>query len=111
MGIENMRWGRRVPEETGPTQLGRTQLSTEQMDLLGHYLGSLFDPSIKRELMRPQYPLDEDVVSKAIYVQYDLPDDIVNSHPGEIGFHDSFYASDGSAWFGSSTPNKGGPFM
>jgi hypothetical protein len=41
------------------------------------------------------------LVSKAIYVQYDLPDEITSTRP-HIDFHDSFRAADGSVWWGSN---------
>jgi streptogramin lyase/mono/diheme cytochrome c family protein len=101
MGVEMMRWGRTVPAGNGATPLGRTQFSTADMDAIGLYLGSILDPNVKRVLRRPDYPIDENITSKAIFVEYDLPDAEVKARGGNIGFHDAFMAADGSAWEGS----------
>jgi mono/diheme cytochrome c family protein len=107
-GLEYMRWGRTIPNGSGPTQLGRTQLSTDQMNSIAHYLGTLFDPFVKRELRRPDYPIDENVTSKGIFVQYDMPDQV--SEYRRIGFHDAYMAVDGSIWFGADYNNSGAEY-
>jgi len=101
MGVEYMRWGRAIPDGNGASPVGRTQLSLADMDAIGHYLGSVLDPNLKRVARRPDYPTDESVVSKAVFVQYDMPEDFVKAHGGRAGSHDAFMAMDGKGWFGS----------
>ncbi len=75
-GIEQM-------TETGPgfnayaMALGRTPLNKSQKELLADYLVKNFGPGVPVRKVRID-PLvrDEDVVSKQIYVSYDLPEDL-----------------------------------
>jgi virginiamycin B lyase len=75
-GIEQM-------TETGPgfnnyaMALGRTPLNRSQKELLADYLVKNFGPGVPVRRVRID-PLkrDEDVVSKQIYVSYDLPEDL-----------------------------------
>jgi virginiamycin B lyase len=75
-GIERM-------TETGPgynsyvLALGRTPLNKSQKELIADYLVKNFGPGQPERRLRvdPLVP-DEDVVSKQIYVSYDLPEDL-----------------------------------
>jgi mono/diheme cytochrome c family protein len=103
-GVDYMRWGRTVgggASGDGPSYFSQTQLSKADADAIGRYLGSVLPANQKRVVRRPNYPIDENVTSKAIFVEYDLPDEEVRASGGRIGFHDAFVASDGSAWYGS----------
>ena len=108
-GVEYMRWGQILGGATGgATQFQDTQFSTADMNAIGHYLGSVLDPNVKRMMRRPDYPIDENLTSKAIFVVFDLPDEEVNSRGGNIGFHDSFAAVNGDAWYGSGAGGASG---
>jgi len=75
-GIEKM-------SETGPANnhyslaLGRTPISKQQKEMLADYLVAHFGPGKPDKKIKVEpYVVDEEVASKAIYVSYDLPDDL-----------------------------------
>jgi virginiamycin B lyase len=75
--------------ETGPgyneydIALGRTPINKSQKELMADYLVRNFGPGLPDRVLRvdPLIP-DESVVSKEIYVSYDVPDDLPFA-PGE----------------------------
>jgi streptogramin lyase len=75
-GIEKM-------TETGPANnhyslaLGRTAISKPQKVMLAEYLEKHFGPGLPdKKLKEDALVFDETVASKAIYVSYDIPDDL-----------------------------------
>jgi streptogramin lyase len=75
-GIERM-------TETGPANqdyvlaLGRTVFDRSQKEMLADYLVKNFGPGMPEKRLRVDpLSLDEDVTSKAIYVSYDVPEDL-----------------------------------
>lgn len=126
-GIERM-------TETGPgynpyvLALGRTPLNKAQKDLIADYLVKNFGPGMPEKRLRlDPLVLDEDVVSKQIYVSYDLPEDLpyapggnqigANMIDGIISEHrapdkymhlGSTYISpvDGNIWFSSRSSSS-----
>jgi hypothetical protein len=97
-GVETMRYGTFRGSRVMP--LWRTELSENDKDTIAKYLSSNFGPnSPQRDYRRPEYPTDENVVSKAIYVQYDIPEELAQKGPGF--YHDAFIASDRSIWLGA----------
>jgi streptogramin lyase len=75
-GIEKM-------TETGPANnhyslaLGRTSISRPQKTMLAEYLAKHFGPGLPdKKLKTDPVTFDEAVASRAIYVSYDIPDDL-----------------------------------
>jgi streptogramin lyase len=75
-GIEKM-------TETGPANnhyalaLGRTVITKQQKEMIADYLVAHFGPGMPDKRLRVEPLLfDENVASKAIYVSYDIPDDL-----------------------------------
>ncbi len=75
-GIEKM-------TETGPANnhyalaLGRTIITKQQKEMIADYLVTHFGPGMPDKALRVEpLLLNEDVASKAIYVSYDIPDDL-----------------------------------
>jgi streptogramin lyase len=126
-GIERM-------TETGPSNeqyalaLGRTVIDAKQKEMLADYLFKNFGPGMPEKKLKvdPLF-LDEDVASKAIYVSYDLPEDlgmqptqnnvvnapmvdgVIPQYPG-LKVHHLQQAAisplDGSVWFSSRVSNS-----
>jgi streptogramin lyase len=75
-GIEKM-------TETGPAifpnvlALGRTPLSTKEKQFIAGYLAANFGPGMPDKRLRvAPLAVDEETASKAIYVSYDIPDEV-----------------------------------
>ncbi len=119
--------------ETGPAgfpnvlALGRTPLSAKDKGLIANYLASNFGPGMPdRRLRIDPLVVNEDVASKAIYVGYDIPEDLpleptqgkrvgapmidgeVADLPGLALHHlqAAALAPDGSVWFSSRVSNS-----
>jgi len=57
--------------------LAHTPITKKQQDLMVQYLVTHFGPdSPNQRLKKDPYPIDEDALAKAIYVQYEFPSDI-----------------------------------
>lgn len=101
--------------------LGRTQLSADQKNAIVKYLAGNFSPnSRRRELRHDPYLVDEEALSKAIFVEYDAPalptpkgteqimDDaavVVMTSNVQI-LHDAMPAADGHIWFTASVASE-----
>ncbi len=110
----------------GESPLGHTQMLAADVDLLAKYLAANFGlNSPNRTLKREWIPRDEQALSKAIFVEYEIPEDM--PHPTPIGtgaspfafdingkmavgsepmqiIHDAFYAKDtGMVWLSTMT--------
>jgi hypothetical protein len=71
-GVNVMTYG---PSFHAAPVLGRTQLSAEQKNTIIKYLAANFgSSSANRQLKHDPYPVDEEALSKAIFVEYDAPD-------------------------------------
>ena len=134
MNKESYRIGISRMTETGPTDtpnslnLGRTVLTGPQKDMIAEYLAKNFGPGEPTKRVRVDPPvIDEDVISKAIYVSYDTPPNMAIGPRGErIGanqvdgvveqagpvtnwannyLHDPFIAPDGAIWYGAPVAN------
>ncbi len=104
--------------------LGRSQISAKDKEAIAQYMFTNFGPdSPKRELKRDVLDLDEAALSKAIYVEYELPANLPASPMRGTGgdatapmaqrpagampqmLHDPCPAPDGAVWFGVPTAN------
>jgi streptogramin lyase len=65
-------------------------VSLEQREIMIKYFASAFGPDSKRrDLKLDEIPLDEEALSKAIYIEYDLPP-AIPGRTGQRGIHDLF---------------------
>ncbi len=95
--VRKMRWG--VGRTFPQTPLGRTQLSAKDVDTIVSYLTKNFGPdSPNRDLKLDPIPVDEEAMSKAIYVSYDIPPD-TPAPMKNIALQDALVAHDRSIWF------------
>ncbi len=97
--IHLMRWGN--TERLGPYRaLEHTQLSMAEENQIVQYLAQNFGAdSPKRELKHDPYTLDEKQLSKAIYVQYELPEQSLRPKHGPIDLFHPLIASDKTVYF------------
>ncbi len=94
--IRKMRWdtGGILPKRP----LGRMQLSATAVDSIVQYLAANFGPdSPVRDLKREPIPRDEDALSRAIFVEYEIPENMPGLPPG-LHPTDAYVASDKSIW-------------
>lgn len=101
--------------------LGHTQLSSSDKNLIVHYLSQTFPADASpRELKHDPYLVDEEALSKAIFVEYDAPempspkgteqimDDaaVVMMTSNVQILHDSMPAPDGHVWYTASVASE-----
>ena len=64
--------------------LAHTAITKKEQDLMVQYLAANFGPSSPNQrLKHDPYPVDEEALSKAIYVEYDFPSSLVKIPPIE----------------------------
>ncbi len=97
--------------------LGRTQMPATERDTIVKYLAANLNPETPRRLLKSDMPqVDEEAVSKAIFVEYDVAEIptksntpvegvLVNPFPWDQEIHDPFIAPDGNIWFSLPTSN------
>jgi virginiamycin B lyase len=117
-GLNVMTYG---PSFHAAPMLGRTQLSAEQKNTIVKYLAENFRPdSPNRQLKHDPYLVDEDALSKAIFVEYDAPDLPIPKASEQIMddaaivvitanrqiLHDSMPAPDGHIWYTASVASE-----
>jgi len=98
--IRMMRWGRTTigPFSVGPPLL-RTALSRKDVDTLVGYLTKNFGPeSPKRDLNFNPLPVNEDIISKSIFVEYEIPRMKPNQVMKTQDTHDVLIAADKTLW-------------
>jgi len=80
-GIERMRFGPFHLSGTIPA-IPNTPMSAEEEDTIVKYLSANFGPdSPNQRLKHDPYPVDEDALAKAIYVEYEVPPDFPQPPP------------------------------
>jgi virginiamycin B lyase len=84
-GLERMRYGPFHLSGTIPA-IPNTPLSAKEENTIVKYLATNFGPdSPNQRLKRDRYPVDENALAKAIYVEYELPPDFPQPPPSTAG--------------------------
>ena len=96
-----MRWGNYGLLRASPFLIG-SDLTEPQMESIAKYLSRFGPDTPKLALRPPEYPVDENVVSKAIFVQYDLPDPLSESRR-PVMLHSAMKSSDNKVWLTGGT--------
>ncbi len=117
-GLNVMTYG---PSFHAAPVLGHTQLSAAEKNTIVKYLADNFKPdSPNRQLRHDPYLVDEDALSKALFVEYDAPDLPVPSGSEQIMddaaivmitahnqiLHDPMPSPDGHVWYTGSVASE-----